>query len=128
LVLFEDETSCFADVVDLTALRRRTAPAVVNSGRVLDLRQAAAGSGDTRASLGNDLLRWLLSLEAVEVVLELSHELRVVILFLPQVTPALGEDVALLAKNGGHAVERLGRKRARDRHGLGANEADWLTL
>lgn len=128
LVLFENEAGGLADVVDLTALRRRTAPAVMNNGRVLDLRQAAAGSGDTGASLRNNLLRWLLSLEAVEVVLKLGHELRVVVLFLPEVTPALGEDIALLAEDGGHAVEGLGRKGARDRHWLGTCEADWLPL
>lgn len=128
LVLLEDETSGFADVVDLSALHRRTTPAVVDSGRVLDLRQSTAGCGDTRASLGYDLLRWLFGLEAVEVVLKLSHELRVIVFLLPQVAPALRDDIALLTEDGRHAVEGLGWERARDGHRLGTGEANWFAL
>ena len=96
LVLLEDEAGSLADVVDLSALCRRASPTVVDSSRILDFRQTTARRGDTRAGLRRDLLRWLLSVEAVEVVLKLSHELRIVVLLLPQVAPALGEDIALL--------------------------------
>ena len=42
LVLLEDEASGLTDVVNFSALCRRTAPAIVNSGSVLDLGQTAA--------------------------------------------------------------------------------------
>jgi hypothetical protein len=136
-MLLEDESSRRADVIDSRAnVLRRTVPAVVDGGRVLDLRQAAARGRHTRSGLRDNSLSLgrLLSTKRVAVVLELGKELRIVILLIPKVTPALAEHVTLLSEDGRHAVEGLGRERARDRdgprtgkvHGLGFADVNGL--
>ena len=110
-MLLEDETSALADVVD-NAVLGRAAPAVVDHGRVLEFGETTTGGRNTGSSLRHDLLDLLLSREGRVAVLKLGNELRVVIFLVPQVAPAFGEDVTLLAKDRRHAVEGLSGKRA----------------
>ena len=80
-MLFEDETSLLAHVFNGTAVLRGTAAAVVDSGRVLELRETTAWGGDAGTALA--LVHLLLGLgEGHIVVLNLGEELFRVLLFL----------------------------------------------
>jgi hypothetical protein len=125
-MLFKDESSVLTDVVLGTAnLLGGAAPAVVGDGRVLHLGEATTGSRHARSALG--LNGGLVQLETIGevVVLNLSNGM-LLFLLVPQVTPALGDHVTLLAKDRRHAVEGLDRERTGDWHGLGAGELNRL--
>ena len=125
-MLLENEPSLFADVVlDAAVLLGRWAPAVVDDGRVLKLREAATGSVNARSVLRHDHLLLLLAAGRI-AVLNLCDELLLVVI-VPEIAPALGYNVTLLAEDGRHAAEGSGcvdGKRARDGNRTGAVDLD----
>ena len=103
-MVFEDEARVLADsLVYVAVVLRATVPAVIDGSRILQLCETATWSRDARLAL--EIIPRFLFLETCRTLERiLCFNLSVLFLFLvPEITPALGDELSLLAKHGGHA-------------------------
>jgi hypothetical protein len=124
-VLFEDEASVLADVI----LRRSGSPVatVIDGSRVLELTEALA-----RSVVPIDVLSpCLTTTRRINLVLVVGVNGVFLFLLVPEVAPALRDDVSLFAKDGRHARHGSSHghwKGTSDRNGLRAAESRGLGL
>jgi len=104
-MVFEDEARVLADSLVYVAVAiRTTVPAVIDGSRILQLCETATWGRD--AGLALEIIPRLLFLETcrmLERILYFDFSVLFLFLLVPEITPALRDEISLLAKHGGHA-------------------------
>src|ERR1700677_4043915 len=101
-MVFEDEARVLADsLVYVAVILRTTVPAVIDSSRILQLCETATWGRD--AGLALEIIPRLLFLETcrtLEQILYFDFSVLSLLFLVPEITPALRDEISLLAKHG----------------------------
>ena len=103
-MVFEDEARVLADsLVYVAVVLRTTVPAVIDSSRILQLCETATWGRD--AGLALEIIPRLLFLETcrtLEQILYLDFSVLFLLFLVPEITPALRDEISLLEIGRAH--------------------------